>query len=145
MSQTASLIGTTGYFAYGASQNDSLGLGAANSFAWNQEYQDPDQGLVYLRVRDYDPVTMRFITIDTKDYDNRYAFGDGGPMNNIDPTCHDAVEYALLGVGLCVGAVAAGTIAYVAITCGAAASAAVGGVKRRFGICRINACNWHIG
>jgi RHS repeat-associated protein len=134
LSETVSLIGTTSYLAYGTPQKDTLGLSAANAFAWNQEYQDPDQGLVYLRARYYDPASMRFITRDTKQYDNRYAFGSGDPINNIDPTGHDAVEYALLGVGLGVGAAVAGTVAYLAITYGAAATAAVGGVGAVAGI-----------
>jgi RHS repeat-associated protein len=134
LSDTAGLIGTSSYLAYGTPQNDTLGLGAANSFAWNQEYQDPDQGLVYLRARYYDPASMRFIKMDTKQYDNRYAFGSGDPINNIDPTGHDAVEYALAGVGIGVGAIAAGAVVYLVVTYGAAVAAAVGGAGAVAGI-----------
>jgi RHS repeat-associated protein len=121
------LIGSASYQAYGAQKDVHLGLDASNNFAWNQEYKDADNNLVYLRARYYDPKTMRFISRDSNRLDNRYAFGNGDPVNNIDPSGHDALEYAAFGVtaGLVVGAI--GVAAYVAITYGAAVTAAVGG------------------
>lgn len=121
------LIGSASYQAYGVQTNVHLGLDAGNNFAWNQEYADADNGLVYLRARYYDPKTMRFISRDSNRLDNRYAYGNGDPVNNIDPSGHDALEYAAFGVsaGLVVGAI--GLAAYVAITYGAAVTAAVGG------------------
>ena len=121
------LVGSASYQAYGAQTDAHLGLDASNNFAWNQEYKDADNNLVYLRARYYDPRTMRFISRDSNRMDNRYAFGNGDPVNNIDPSGHDALEYAAFGVtaGLVAGAI--GVAAYVAITYGAAVTAAVGG------------------
>jgi RHS repeat-associated protein len=125
------LVGSVSYEAYGAESDAGKGLGldASNNFAWNQEYKDPDNQLVYLRARYYDPNTMRFISRDNARLDNRYAFGNGDPINNIDPTGNDAVSWALLGVGAGVGLAATGAIAYLAITYGTAVTAAVGGAS----------------
>ncbi|MCE3261520.1 MAG: repeat protein [Pseudoduganella sp.] len=123
----ASLVGSASYQAYGAETDVHLGLDARNNFSWNQEYKDPDNLLVYLRARYYDPKTMRFLSRDSTRLDNRYAFGNGDPINNIDPTGNDALEYVSIGLGVGVGAAAVGVAAYVAITYGAAFTAAVGG------------------
>ncbi|MCS4510458.1 RHS repeat-associated core domain-containing protein [Xylophilus ampelinus] len=129
------LIGGTSYSAYGLQADSSVGMDASNNFGWNQEYKDIDNNLVYLRARFYDPVTMRFISRDSKSVDNRYAYCSGDPVNNVDPSGHDDVA---VGVGAGVGAVAAVALTYAAITYGpaivafitgatAVASAAVGG------------------
>lgn len=123
----ASLVGSASYEAYGEQTDGGLGLDASNNFAWNQEYKDPDNMLVYLRARYYDPKTMRFISRDSTRLDNRYAFGNGDPINNIDPTGNDALEYAAIGLGVGAGAAVVGVATYVAITYGAAFTAAVGG------------------
>ena len=122
------------YESYGASDG-TLDLSASESFGWNQEYSDVENDLVYLRSRYYDPKTMRFITRDAKQVSNRYAYGNGDPINNVDPTGHDAESWAIFGVGAGLGLGAT----YIAITYGASlyatasaffatASAAVGAV-----------------
>jgi RHS repeat-associated protein len=93
------LVGSASYQAYGEETEVNLGLDASNNFAWNQEYADPDNKLVYLRARYYDSNTMRFISRDNARLDNRYGFGNGDPINNIDPTGNDALEWAAIGVG----------------------------------------------
>ena len=123
----ASLVGSASYQAYGQQTDVHLGLDARNNFAWNQEYKDPDNMLVYLRARYYDPKTMRFISRDNTRLDNRYAFGNGDPINNIDPTGNDALEYVSIGLGVGAGAAAVGVGAYLFITYGTAFTAAVGG------------------
>lgn len=123
------LVGSASYQAYGEETDASLGLDASNNFAWNQEYKDPDNKLVYLRARYYEPNTMRFISRDNTRLDNRYGFGNGDPINNIDPTGNDALEWAAIGVGAGAGAALVGVGAYLAITYGAAVTAAVGGVS----------------
>ena len=83
---------TTGldYKPYGAPQptaNQSTpSLPANKNFTWNQEYVDPATNLVYLRTRFYNPRLMRFMSRDTTPLYNRYAFGNGDPINMIDPT-----------------------------------------------------------
>lgn len=77
------------YEPYGAQQpdiHDGAGLGAHQNFTWNQEYVDKTSNLVYLRARFYNPRLMRFMSHDTTPLFNRYAFGDGDPINMIDPT-----------------------------------------------------------
>ena len=85
-----SLVGACDYKAYGEENEGNLGLDTSNNFAWNQEYQDVDNELVYLRSRFYDPKTMRFISMDNLLLDNKYVFGNGDPINNIDPFGHFA-------------------------------------------------------
>lgn len=126
-----SLVGSASYESYGAQTNIAVGMDASNNFAWNQEYGDEDNGLVYLRARFYDPVTMRFISRDSKRLDNRYAYCSGDPVNNVDPSGHDDVA---IGLGVGFGAVAGIALTYAAITYGPAivafltgATAAVGG------------------
>jgi RHS repeat-associated protein len=128
------LVGSADYQAYGEQADGNLGLDATNNFAWNQEYKDADNQLVYLRARYYDPKTMRFISRDNTRLDNRYAFGNGDPINNIDPTGNDAVTYAAIGVGVGVGVTLTAAAIYAGITWGAAAAAAVGGTGVAVGI-----------
>lgn len=136
------LVGSASYEAYGAETDMSVGMDASNNFAWNQEYTDVDNNLVYLRARFYDPATMRFISRDSKRLDNRYSYCSGDPVNNVDPSGHDDVA---LGVGAGFGVVAAIALTYAAITYGpaivafftgaaAVASAAVGGSAVAVGI-----------
>lgn len=131
----ATLVGSASYAAYGPETDMSVGMDASNNFAWNQEYKDVDNDLVYLRARFYDPATMRFISRDSKRLDNRYSYCSGDPVNNVDPSGHDDLA---IGIGAGVGAVAAIALTYAAITYGPAiiafltaattvASAAVGG------------------
>lgn len=77
------------YQPYGSPQThtqSSTSLPADKSFTWNQEYVDPATGLVYLRTRHYNPQLRRFMSRDTMPLYNRYAFGNGDPINMIDPT-----------------------------------------------------------
>jgi RHS repeat-associated protein len=85
------------YEAYGAVKKDiaaQQSIKASKCFTWNQEYTDPSTGLVYLRSRFYNPKIMRFMSMDTTPLANRYAFGNGDPINMIDPTGHGAEAMA---------------------------------------------------
>ena len=126
LSSTSELQGSSDYQAYGEQSGD-LGLDETNNFTWNQEYKDVDSNLVYLRARYFDPKTMRFISRDSKRIDNRYAYGNGDPINNIDPSGHDATSNIELGVGIGVGVAAVGVAVGAAVIWGSAATAAVGG------------------
>jgi len=52
--------------------------------------------LDYCQARYYSPELMRFVNRDTYDVSNRYAYCDGNPVMNIDPSGHDAQE--VLGI-----------------------------------------------
>ncbi|MEM1361935.1 MAG: RHS repeat-associated core domain-containing protein, partial [Pseudomonadota bacterium] len=49
------------------------------------EYTDPGWGGVYLRARWYDPEHAQFISRDPRPNLNRFAYGDGNPVANVDP------------------------------------------------------------
>ena len=58
--------------------------------------------MYYCQARYYSPELMRFINRDTYDLSNRYAYGDGDPVNNVDPNGHSAFSWTD-GVGMAVG------------------------------------------
>ena len=64
---------------------EAAALAAGRTFTYNGEDEDPRSQLLYLRTRDYDPHTMRFITRDTWLVWNRYNFTNGNPIEHIDP------------------------------------------------------------
>ena len=58
-----------------------------NAFRYCGEYLDQDTGYIYLRARDYDPTTGRFITEDpAKDGVNWYTYCYNSPISYIDPS-----------------------------------------------------------
>lgn len=91
------------YAAYG----DRSGTTEDNAFAefgWNQEYQSEASGLVYLRSRFYHPQLKRFLSYDQMPVDNRYAFGEGNPIDRIDPTGHiSGLQIGMDVVGILIG------------------------------------------
>ena len=68
---------------------------------WIGEHEDADTGLKYLNARYYDPVLGTFLSPD--DWHpaaagvgpNRYGYGFGDPINNVDPSGHlsDCLKY----------------------------------------------------
>ena len=83
--------GSTHYAPYGGHRN-TLGTGVATNFSYDGEYQDPATGLVYLRARDYDPDSKRFLVMDSRHVWNKYSFADANPVMNIDPSGHNAMS-----------------------------------------------------
>ncbi len=87
------------YTAYGEEVDLSTGteLGLAdfdindNPFKYSGYYMDSESGLYYLQARYYSPALMRFISMDTYDLMNRYMYGNGNPIGNVDPTGHNAI------------------------------------------------------
>lgn len=75
------------------------------NFAWKQEYANLNNDFIYLRSRFYNARLMRFMTMDTYSVSNKYVFGNGNPIDNIDPTGHMS-QAAALGIGIGVGTVA---------------------------------------
>ncbi len=93
-------------------------LKRSNSFNWNSQYTDPTSGLTYLRTRWYAPTSMQFLTLDPLLTANRYAYGMGNPIAEIDPLGQDGAEIAAIVIGAVVG------IAATVLTGGAAGAAA---------------------
>ena len=63
-----------------------------NPFKYSSTYQDLESCLYYLKARYYSPDLMRFISKDTYDLSNKYAYGNGNPISNVDPNGHLASE-----------------------------------------------------
>jgi len=80
-----------------------------NPFKYSGYYLDAESGLYYLQARYYSPELMRFISRDTYDLANRYAYCDANPISMTDPSGHSAIRLgigitaALLSVGIAIG------------------------------------------
>ncbi|WP_203368812.1 RHS repeat domain-containing protein [Cysteiniphilum marinum] len=80
-----------------ANNSNSLNTNAANNFTYKGEYQDVDSNTVYLKARDYDPNSARFLSRDSYDVWNHYSYADSDPVNKIDPSGHSAMHlYGIL-------------------------------------------------
>jgi RHS repeat-associated protein len=60
----------------------------SNPYKYSDYYADQESGFCYCNARYYSPELMRFINRDTYDVSNRYAYCDGNPITNIDPSGH---------------------------------------------------------
>jgi len=63
------------------------------------EQFDPDLGLYYLRARYYNPLSGRFLSVDsqTGQGQRRYEYANADPVNSLDPSGNEAIiEWALL-------------------------------------------------
>lgn len=124
LNSNSELVNSYKYQDYGTVKGTKA-TDPAQSFLWNQEYQDQDTGLVYLRARFYNPKLMRFMNADTMDLSNLYAFGNGDPINNMDPSGNFSVmDGVALGVGVAgsIGATALAVATFGAATPVAAAA-----------------------
>lgn len=80
---------TTATFTYDVLGNRTGSTGSATTpLGYAGEYADPDTGLIYLRARDYDPVTGQFLTRDPLESSTHqpYAYGGGDPVDFTDPS-----------------------------------------------------------
>ncbi|MBI3205013.1 MAG: hypothetical protein HYZ29_25980, partial [Myxococcales bacterium] len=91
--------------------NRTLIAGAADfvPFGFAGGMLDPETGLTRFGARDYDPVVGRWSGKDARKYwrrgTNLYAYGDGEPVNRIDPAGKEAIAVGL-GAGTVAGAAA---------------------------------------
>ena len=81
-----------------------------NPFQYDGYYYDSESGLYYLNARYYSPTLMQFISMDSYDLANRYAYCDGNPIGNEDPTGHNCVADVLGAVGLLTAALQIATL-----------------------------------
>lgn len=123
------------YNAYGQVQD----LAADRpDFGWKQAFTDADNELVYMGSRFYDPRQMRFITMDTLAVANRYAFGEGNPIDYTDPSGHFPLSQgAAIGIGMGVGFLATiatgGMLGFMFVEGGVIASAGLAGLSGAVG------------
>lgn len=59
-----------------------------NPYKYSGYYIDEESGMYYLQARYYSPEIMRFISWDTYDVSNRYAYCEGNPISKVDPNGH---------------------------------------------------------
>ncbi|KUM61270.1 hypothetical protein ACN42_g5855 [Penicillium freii] len=100
------------YDAYGLSKA-SEPTKTPSSFGFGQEFTDPANGLVYLRSRYYNPKLMSFISMDRTPHENRYAYCEGDPINNLDPLGQSWEAMLALAVGAVVGGIVTGGVGFV--------------------------------
>jgi RHS repeat-associated protein len=78
------------YDAFGASPGQGAASGPYdlrdNPFRYAGEYRDPIWGGYFLRARWYDPDLPVFLSRDPEQHLNRYAYGNGNPVMNLDPS-----------------------------------------------------------
>lgn len=95
-----------------------------NPYKYSGYYFDVESGLYYCQARYYSPELMRFISRDTYDVSNRYAYCDGDPVSKTDPNGHMPawVGWMLGGIGIIIGAITA------VATAGGATAAVLSGI-----------------
>ena len=84
-----------------------------NAYGYNAESYNKTTGLLYLRARHYDTETGRFLTEDgylgtlgNPMSRNRYAYGEGNPLGNVDPSGHSTLTRTIgTAVGMAVSSV----------------------------------------
>ncbi|KAI9157982.1 tRNA3(Ser)-specific nuclease WapA [Paramyrothecium foliicola] len=94
------------YTAYGARKTSHAPTNILSEFGFSQAFTDSRSNLVYLGSRFYSPGLKSFLSLDTYDTENRYAYCSGDPINRIDPTGHSWIVdtiATLVGVGVAVG------------------------------------------
>jgi RHS repeat-associated protein len=122
----SSLAGDSSYSPYGAASTS----GSMPSAGYQGDYTDPTTGLVYMNARWYNPATGGFVSSDTVNGTpvpstvdgNPYAYADGNPLTETDPTGH-LVRGGGAGIVIGLGVLAAPEVA---IGAGVGADSAAG-------------------
>jgi RHS repeat-associated protein len=99
--QLTSSAGTqTDAYEYDAFGNEINHTGTtANNYLYRGEQWDSDLSLYYLRARYYNPLTGRFLSVDSQadEGQRRYEYAAADPANGMDPTGDaDVIEFELL-------------------------------------------------
>ena len=84
--RAGAVVATYTYDPYG---NLTASTGTVTTpFGYAGQYTDAESGLIYLRVRYYDPSTAQFLTVDPAyaQTQSRYGYVDGDPLNLMDPS-----------------------------------------------------------
>ncbi|WP_169710277.1 RHS repeat-associated core domain-containing protein [Fangia hongkongensis] len=66
---------------------------AGDPYGYDNEYQDDEDGTVYLRARNYDAKSGEFISQDSYGFFNRYLSFSANPVGDVDPSGHAAVSF----------------------------------------------------
>jgi len=97
---TGSAGSPTDTYEYDAFGNEINHTGTtANNYLYRGEQYDPDLSLYYLRARYYNPLTGRFLSVDSQasEGQRRYEYAAADPVNGMDPTGNnDIIEFELL-------------------------------------------------
>ncbi|HVZ39356.1 MAG TPA: RHS repeat-associated core domain-containing protein [Candidatus Kapabacteria bacterium] len=134
-SETGAIADRYAYGAYGAVIT-SLGTGAAAPFLYNGRdgVIDDNNGLLYMRARNYSPSAARFLqrdylfgSITSPHTLNRYSYVEGNPISNIDPLGLKGVRDTLIALGSVAAAGALGAAIYFGLPYIGAALAGLGG------------------
>jgi RHS repeat-associated protein len=89
---TSAIVQRLEYDEWGRSTSDSNPGFQPLGFAGG--IYDPSTGLVHLGAREYDPLSTRWLSHDTIGFSggaNQYTYANDDPVNQIDPTGHDAL------------------------------------------------------
>jgi RHS repeat-associated protein len=99
---------------------------APNPFGFAAEYTD-HRGTQFLRIRTYEPATMRFTSVDPAPMHNPYAYADLNPITKIDPSGNNAESDLVNGLVIAAALISALITIVSTIYTGPAAIAAAGG------------------
>lgn len=125
-------------------------------YLFTGEQMDPDLGMYYLRARYYQPSIGRFWTMDS--YEGRqeeslslhkYLYGNGNPVNRIDPTGHDSLgALGVASIGATLGGISSALSAKAhgqAITFSGVAQGAALGAFLAYGGWAVEAVGYGLG
>lgn len=115
------LLDTTGTYGdtvgYGPFGTRSVGSTGTNQFfGFEGNWTDPASGSVYMGARWYDPALGGFLSRDSLDLPlaggsmNRYSYGNGNPVNSLDPTGHISIPIPKPGIGGLIGGIISGLL-----------------------------------
>jgi RHS repeat-associated protein len=91
---SGNVVDSYNYDAFGAIRSSTGSQ--ANPFTFTGEQTDASTGLEYLRARYYDAASGSFISRDAMPGLNRFAYGGGNPVGNVDPSgllCYSQEAY----------------------------------------------------